>query len=594
MPNVREGFAKVWDVLPLQQRREAGRLLILMTAIALVETLGVGTIVPFMMAVGNPSVLHESGWLGKAYAWSGVANGDRFLFLLGLVVLFMLVAGNALKAIATWSIQRFSQMAGHAISLRLFRTYLARPYEYFLTRHSADLGKNILAEVQQVVSGVIWPVMSALSRGIVVLLLIALLLVADPLVTLAAMVTLGGTYALIYIATRHYLLRIGQKQVAANRGRYYVASEVFSGIKEVKLKALEDFSSERLTAPSLQFARHLAISQTLSLTPRFALEIIAFGGILVIVLFLLAERKGLSDALPLVSLYAFAGYRMLPALQEVFNSVTRIRFSWPTLNLVRQELMSSAGPSLPSVAPLPFERAIRLENVSYRYPPGESAALDDICLEVRRGERVGFIGPTGSGKSTVIDVILGLLRPSTGRVTIDGIALDSEELVRSWQMRIGYVPQHIFLADDTVAANIAFGQAPERMNRAAVERAARMAQLHDFVLNELPQGYDTQVGERGIRLSGGQRQRLGLARALYSDPAVLVLDEATSALDSETEMAVIKALDELGADCTVIMIAHRLSTVGSCDVLIRMDGGRVTASGSPDRLQKKEPAYVRM
>jgi ABC-type multidrug transport system fused ATPase/permease subunit len=566
-----------------------------MTAVALLETIGVGTIVPFMMVVANPSVLHEDNWVGRIYAWSAIGSDDRFLFLLGLAVLFVLVGGNALKATGTWSIHRFSQMAGYAIALQLFRTYLARPYEYFLTRHSADLGKNILTEVQQVVSGVLWPGLSALSRAIAVLLLIALLLVADPLLTLAAVLTLSGAYALIYVGTRRYLLRIGQKQVAANRARYYVASEVFSGVKEVKLKGLEDVSAERLSGPSLQFARHLAVSHTLSQAPRYVLEVIAFGGILLIILFLLAERKGLSEALPLVSLYAFAGYRMLPALQEVFNGVTRMRFSWATLELVRQEMMSPVAPALPFVAPLPFERAIRLENVSYRYPLGDAPALVNIYLEIPRGARVGFIGPTGSGKSTAIDVILGLLRPSNGRVMIDGIALDSEELIRSWQARIGYVPQHIFLADDTVAANIAFGEVAGRMNHAAVERAARMAQLHDFVTNELPRGYDTPVGERGIRLSGGQRQRLGLARALYGNPAVLVLDEATSALDNETEAAVIQALDELRAGCTVIMIAHRLTTVRCCDFLVRMEDGRVTASGTPDKvLEGKEPTYARI
>jgi ABC-type bacteriocin/lantibiotic exporter with double-glycine peptidase domain len=288
----------------------------------------------------------------------------------------------------------------------------------------------------------------------------------------------------------------------------------------------------------------------------------------------------------LIALYAFAGYRMLPTMQEIFASVARVRFTQPALDLLHRDLMEkSSGELTPRpAAALPFKRAIRLTNVNYRYPAGDRPVLQNIELEIPRGVRVAFIGPTGAGKSTVVDLILGLLQPTTGTVSVDDQPLQSVDVIRRWQRQIGYVPQHIFLADDTIAANIAFGQPPQEIDQVAVQRAARMAQLHEFIANELPQGYDTKVGERGIRLSGGQRQRLGLARALYGDPSVLVLDEATSALDTTTEDTVREALDGLDENHTVILIAHRLSTVRNCDILYKLDQGRLVASGSHDEV----------
>jgi ABC-type multidrug transport system fused ATPase/permease subunit len=565
-------------------------LFILMVLVAFIETLGVGTILPFVAVAANPTALDKVGPLGAVYRWSGAESENQFLLLLGSTVLLVVVAGNALKALSTWLTHRFSQMAGHALAIQLFSSYLARPYEYFLTRHSADLGTNILQEVHQVVNGVVFPAMSALSRLITVVLLVALLFVADPWLTLSAIISLGGAYGIIYALTRTLQARLGNKHIAADHGRYYIASEVFSGVKDIKLRGLEAMSIERFAVPSLSYARGLALSMMLSQTPRFFVEVVAFGGVIAILLYLLTARDGIADVLPLVSLYVFAGYRLLPALQEIFSSATRIRFSWPSLVLIHQEMADAPTPAVRTFvcAALPFTYAIRLEKVSYRYPFGEREVLTDVSLDIPHGARVGFIGPTGSGKSTTVDLILGLLRPMEGRILIDDTPLTDEETIRRWQARIGYVAQHIFLADDTIAANIAFGQRVGEIDRAEVERAARMAQFHDFIVNALPEGYETQIGERGVRLSGGERQRLGLARALYGNPAVLVLDEAMSALDDETEAMVMKVLDAIGRDVTIIAIAHRISTIRRSDLIFRMEEGRLAASGpSEDVLETK-------
>lgn len=584
---MRDTITKVRDILPPSQRRYAVWLLIMSAVSALLEAAGVVSIVPFMMVASNPEILHQNNWLGQLYQVSGFSSDNHFLFLLGAITFVVLVAGNAFKALTSWLINRFTHLSGHEISMRLNRAYLAQPYEYFLTHHSADLGKNVLAEVQQVTSGVLRPGMTAITRLVAALCIAALLLATNPLIALVVVAVLGGAYGAIYGGTRLYLSRIGQERYSANRERFHVMSEAFAAVKDLKLKGSESAYAARYERPSLRFAQLQSANQSLSELPRYGLEVVAFGGILLIVLYLLIAHDGLGNALPIIALYAFAGYRMLPTLQEVFAGFAKMRFNKPALDRLHKDLMEKV-PDLSSkdrpVDPLPFSKRILLDRIDYSYPSGNGPVLQNLSIEIPHGSRVAFIGQTGAGKSTIVDLILGLLIPTSRSVVVDETPLRDPETIRRWQRQIGYVPQHIFLADDTIAANIAFGVAPDAVDRASVEKAARIAQLHDYIVGELPEGYETRIGERGVRLSGGQRQRLGLARALYGDPAVLVLDEATSALDNETEALVIKALDGLGRDKTVIMIAHRLSTVSGCDILFRLEQGRVVASGTYDEV----------
>jgi ABC-type bacteriocin/lantibiotic exporter with double-glycine peptidase domain len=579
---LRDTFVKIRDLLPMSQQRHALWLFGLMTLVAFLELVSVASIIPFIVVISDTKVLHNDGWLARMFAASGMASEQGYLIVLGIGVLFALIVVNASKAFATRSTNRFVFLAGEILSTQLLRTYLERPYKFFLTRHSADLGRHILAETQQVINGVIQPAMVVASRGLVALFLALLLVVADPVMALASVIVVGGSYGLLYALTRVYVGRTGQQRIEANRERFRLVSELFGGIKEVKLRGLEDIYSSRYSKVAHRVGVLQAANQTLTQVPRYGLEVIAFAGILFIVLYQLAFRGSLGNALPLMALYTFAGYRLLPVFQEIFASVTKIRFNRVAVDQLHRDMADRTEPTPRplSVAPLSFNRQIELSDVTFMYPESNQPNLRNINLVIRKGQRVGFIGPTGAGKSTIVDLILGLLSPTTGAVLVDQQPLDTDDVVRSWQTRIGYVPQHIFLADESVLANIAFGRSASEIDRAAVERAARIAEIHNFIVNELPQGYETPVGERGIRLSGGQRQRIGLARALYGDPAVLVLDEATSALDTETEDAVIAGLNGLNSDCTVIMIAHRLSTVRRCDVLFKLERGLLVKSGS--------------
>jgi ABC-type multidrug transport system fused ATPase/permease subunit len=371
-------------------------------------------------------------------------------------------------------------------------------------------------------------------------------------------------------------------------------SEAFGGIKEVKVGGIERHWLSRFDSAARQLARTQLIATIVSQMPRFLLEIIAFGGMLLLLLFLMARGDGLQTVLPIVSLYALAGYRLLPALQLVYRELTILKFTVPALNRLyediseqRTEFQNESEPDESSQAlieRLPTPRqSIRLENITYTYPNAKTPTLSQLNISIAAQTTVGFVGKSGSGKTTAVDIILGLLKPEAGQLRVDDVVITAENY-GAWQKILGYVPQHIFLSDESIAANIAFGVPRRRIDLQAVERAARIANLHDFVVSELPNGYHTLVGERGLRLSGGQRQRIGIARALYHEPKVIIMDEATSALDNMTELAVMDAVHNLHSSTTVLLIAHRLTTVRDCDHIYLLDHGKVIGEGSYDEL----------
>jgi ABC-type multidrug transport system fused ATPase/permease subunit len=331
--------------------------------------------------------------------------------------------------------------------------------------------------------------------------------------------------------------------------------------------------------------------------PKFALETIAFGGLLLIVLYLLYTRRGLSLVLPLIGLYTFAGYRLLPALQAIFWGAAQVRFNGAALDVLR-DVSSAPYNSVREVdlnggTALPFNSVLELKGVTFYYPGTDAPVIEDLNLSIRSGSSVAFVGRTGSGKTTIADLILGLLSPSAGCIRADDVEITDENRSQ-WQRNLGYVPQEIYLTDDTVARNIALGIPDERIDIVAVQRAAQVAKIHDFIVNELPEGYQAKVGERGIRLSGGERQRVGIARALYQNPGVLVLDEATSALDGATEEAVFHTIESVGRARTLIIVAHRLTTVRHCDVLYVVEAGRIVARGKYDELMMSCPEFRRL
>ncbi len=586
---------KLLDLLTPHERRRAGLLLGMILVMALLDVIGVASIMPFMAVLANPQLIETNTILTATYAGLGFADPRSFMFFLGLAVLVALVTSLAFRALTTYAQFRFVLMREYTIGQRLIVGYLHQPYTWFLNRHSADLGKTILSEVHQVIGGAMMPMMSLIANGTVVIALLTFLLVIDPQLALIVSAVLGLGYSLIFNVMSGFLSRIGSERVAANQIRFTVVSEAFGAAKEVKVGGLEQAYIRRFSQPAEIYAKHQASAQVVSQLPRFALEAVAFGGMLLVVLYLMAGGGGFATALPIVALYAFTGYRLMPALQQIYNSFSQLRFFGPALDALHADLISLAPPKLadPNTAPMRFTRAITLNAVRFTYPNATKSALQNLTLRIPAHSTIGLVGATGSGKTTTVDVILGLFEPEQGSLEVDGITINDTNR-RQWQRAIGYVPQQIYLADDTVAANIAFGLDPSEIDQAAVERAARIANLHDFVVSELPHGYATTVGERGVRLSGGQRQRIGIARALYHNPQVLILDEATSALDNLTEQAVMEAVHNLGHEITIILIAHRLTTVRECDQIYLLRKGRVVAQGTYDELVEGDETFRAM
>ena len=584
---------KILDLLSLREKKTGGVVLGMMLVLAFLETAGVASVMPFLAVLGQPELVETQPVLAWVYERGGFESVDRFLFLLGVGAFVMVLVSAVFRIVTTYAMTRWTQMRRYSIGARLLATYLRQPYEFFLNRNSADLSKSILSEVDELVLKVFRPALHLIAYSLVAIVLVGFLIWLDPVVALLVATVVGGAYGLIYLSVRGVLSRMGEDRLRANRQRFTAASEALGGIKDLKVLGREEAYLRRFRGPASRFARHQSLSLTLSTVPKYLIEAVGFGGVLLLALALLRTGGNLGTVLPILGVYTFAGYRLLPSAQHIFRSISDLRFGLPAVEDAWRELQlgtESGGTPREGKDKLRLIQALCLKNVHFRYPGADHDALQGLNADIPAGRSVAFIGATGAGKTTAIDLILGLLSPTRGQIEVDGTPL-TDERVRAWQRNIGYVPQSIFLADASVAENIALGIPSEQIDRDAVQRAAKMAAIHDFIEARLPKGYDTEVGERGVRLSGGQRQRLGIARALYHEPDVLVLDEATSALDSRTEASIVEALGRLEGKKTIIMIAHRLSTVERCDRIFLLEHGRQVSTGTLEMLSKVSPRF---
>lgn len=566
----------------------------LILVMGLLDMIGVASILPFLRVLSNPQVIETTPTLSYIYNRLGFKNTTDFMFFLGFLTLAFLLVSQLFKAATFYSLTRFCKMRGYSIGSRVLAGYLFHPYSWFIQRNSADLGKTILSEVDKSIDNIIIPALRMIAYGAIIVSVLALLIFVDPVAAILGASVLGGAYAAIFAGTRRYLSKIGVERLLANEERFRVVQEAFSGVKDVKLLGLERAYVRRFRAPAARFARHDASATILGEMPRYLLELIVFGAMVIFLLALLVAADGqIDEVVPVVGLYALAGMRIMPALQNFYGCLSKLRFYRPALDSLNadiREIETLPAPPPFTGEPLRPRQEIAFVDVRYTYPGVTRPSLVDLNLVIEANTTVGLVGSTGAGKTTAVDILIGLLEPDGGTVRVDGVPIDAFNR-QAWQHALGYVPQQIFLTDDTVAANIALGVPSAEIDMTAVERAARVAELHHFVMDEMPAGYDTKVGERGVRLSGGQRQRIGIARALYHDPAVLVLDEATSALDNRTERAVMDAVHNLAHAKTLIMIAHRLSTVEECDQIFMLEHGRCVAAGSYENLLQRNASF---
>jgi ATP-binding cassette, subfamily B, bacterial PglK len=562
-----------------------------MLVVGVGEMVGVVSVLPFMQLIADPGALQRDTMVAQLARHVAFATERDALLATGTFLLIAIAANNLLAACTQWLVQRWAWALNHRLSTELLRRYLHQPYPFFLGRNTADLNRTLLSAVDSVVTGVLIPMLQATTRGLTAALIIGVVAFADLRMALFLGVVFGGAYGLVYLGVKRSQHRMGWEQFNNNGQRFRVAQEALQGIKDVKMLGREAEFMRRFAEPSQRYARAAAQNQIVGRIPRYALETIAIGGILLVLLYAIQRGRTVGLLLPQLTLYAFAAFRLMPALNELFASVIQIRFNTAALESLHRDLVAgdvpavlelaeatSTGAHAPSATESARVPLVELDRVGFTYAQATRATLVDLSLTVGHRQVIGLVGTTGAGKTTIVDLILGLLPATSGEIRIEGSVLRADT-GRGWRRRCGYVPQQVFLSDDTIAANIAFGVPERELDMSAVERAAQIAQLHEFVVG-LSDGYATVIGERGVRLSGGQRQRIGIARALYHDPDVLVLDEATNALDAVTETAVIDTIHSLARKKTLIVIAHRLSTVQECDRIYLLEHGRVVAAGS--------------
>ena len=591
---MKKTIAKLNQILTKKEKYQLLLLLVVIFVMAVLQVVGIVSVLPFVTLVMNSEQIFENEWLYRVYALGNFKDVTSFIIAIGIAMFIIIILSNSISALATWMKLNFSWNNNYRLSRRLLEKYLAMPYSFFLNQNSADLSKNVLGEVAHLTKDFLIPLLMLVTKGIMIIFILGSLLLMNVGVTLIAGLIFGGIYSLIYLNIRKKLRRRGALRMESNKERFKAVSEAFGGIKEIKIMHREAFFIKKFAQASKENVKHQSWNAVVGLIPSFTLEALAFGGIILFVLILLITSGGNAQkVIPTVVVFTYAGQKLLPAFQQVFHSFTQMQFNQAVLARIHKDI-TAENPEYPHETsplslkeampePLPFKEEIRLDKITYYYPKTRVPVIADLDMVIKYNTSVALVGPTGAGKTTLADIILGLLRPQKGALVIDGIPVTEENLV-NWQRNLGYVPQHIYLKDDTVARNIAFGLGDKDIDHEMLEKVARVANIYDFIVNELPHGFNTVVGERGIRLSGGQRQRIGIARALYHNPEVIVFDEATSALDGATEDAVLEAMENAARLRTLIIIAHRLTTVKNCDVIYLIDKGKIMASGTYDYL----------
>ncbi|MEO1072420.1 MAG: ABC transporter ATP-binding protein [Pseudomonadota bacterium] len=577
-------------LLKPKTRRGFWILLFLYLVSGIVQTLSVASIGPFLAVSLDPESFLSSP-IGRSIAETFELNsGSELIIVFGLATLSLVIVSQAMSLWLENSRLRWSHNCEAELSAGLMENFLRRRFDYFATRHSSEISQVVLHEASRVARMVIFPTVVAITRLFLVAFMVALLAIIDPVISLTAAMVLAVVYGLIAFVLSAKLGQLGSVLQKKSVARFVIAGELLAGIKEIKLRSMETASGSFFKKTTYEYARVGAKSEFLKLIPKPVIEMLLFSGVIVTICAVVLSGHDLTSIIPKASIFLFAAYRIVPNAQLVFQSVSSVRINQPFLDSVLKEWNVESDGEVRDPVAVDHRRAkeladfaeISLREVGYSYPSSDRSALDDLSMSIIRNECVGIIGKSGAGKSTVLDVLLGLLKPHSGSLDVDGEPLNSSD-VALWRNLVGYVSQAVYLSDDTIAANIAFGE--KEIDQARVEQAARLASIDEYI-EGLPEGYDTPVGESGGRLSGGQKQRLAIARALYRDPPVLILDEATSALDTETETRIMGELKNLVGTRTIVIVAHRVSTLANCDRVFEMSGGKVVAEIKPEALPK--------
>jgi HlyD family secretion protein len=589
----------IWRVLDRSQQRRLALLQLLAVIMAFCTLGGVAAVLPFFTVLAEPQSLKDIPLLNALYQQLHFAHERDFVAALGLGFVGIVLLSNAVNLIGYLAMNRFAFLVGNDLQVILFDEYLHRSYQFHARTNSATLSSKVIYETGRVTSGLLQSGFALLTNFIAIVSIVASAIFVNPLIAICAIAGLGASYVLIYVLARRRLLKNGliESRLVAERAR--IVNESFGAIKEVLVLQRQDFFIAGFARACRSISRTLADNFAISQSPRHILESLVIGGLAAVAVLLSRRGSGIGPWLAQLTFVGFAAYRLLPALQQVFAALVRIRADRPAFDSIADDLRLARARRIGTRARV-IDRSwrgrprdeLRLHAVTFRYDHDRPDVLRDISLSLPARTTIGLVGANGSGKTTLADLIAGLLIPQSGHIEIDGIVLDESNRLQ-WQSIIAYVPQQIFLLDASVAENIALGVAAAEIDRHRMLRAARLAQL-DECIADLPGGYAETLGERGVRLSGGQRQRIGIARALYRDASLLILDEAMNAVDGLIEQELMSTLDALHGELTIIVIAHRLSSVRGCDLIFELAGGTVLNSGTYGQLLRKSDRFRRM
>ena len=596
-------FSKIKELfflLDLEQRKRLYRLQVLVVLMSIAEVVSVLSIGPFMALVGDINQLQGQGFLAEWYRELEFNSTTDFLLLIASCVLGILVIATFISIFTVWRLSMYAAEIGADLSSRLYRYYMRQAWLFHASGNSNQLTNKIAQECERVTSGIFTPLMQMNAKLFMALLMCIAIFLYTPWIAVLGAVTFYITYYFLYKTVRQRLSDNGETITTEQASRFKLMGEGFGGIKDILLLGRQSTFNHRFTEASKNFANAKGKTQVYGQVPRYAVELIAFGSVITLMMYLLITHNGnLGSILPVLSIFVLAGFKLLPAFQQIYFSLSQIRGNLSGFESIRSDLFSSLEGSEDHLSKedtvdskLSIKNSIKLHNVSFQYPETSKPALFNLNIEIPVNKVIGLVGSSGSGKSTAIDILLGLISPKEGSVIIDEKRL-TEHNIRAWQNSLGFVSQTIFLADSSIKENIAFGLPIEDIDDKRIEKAIQLAHLEQFI-SELPQGFETRVGERGVQLSGGQRQRVGIARALYNDADILVLDEATSALDGITEELIMDAIHDFSGKKTIIMIAHRITTVEQCDHIYLMDKGAVIDQGSYSYLSANNKVFQRM
>jgi ATP-binding cassette, subfamily B, bacterial PglK len=586
-----------WSVLTPQQRRRVLWAQALSILMAFSTVTGIAAIAPFFAVLGDPQLIVHSSMLHWVYLNLGFVSPRSFEVALGLGFMAVVFVANLINIAGCFVMIRLSFRISTNFQSTLFEEYLARPYVFHAKTNSAVIFNNIIHETNRVTNDLLqsaFPLVTNIATGTLIIISVMWL---NPALALAMVGALGGGYVLIYLALRNWLLRSGHLQSHFLVEQTKTVNESLGAIKEILVLRIQSFFRGNFERTSQALARKAASGQLVYQSPKYLMECVTVAGLVLVALLAGRREGGIGPWLGQLTFVGFAAYRLLPILQQTFASLVRIRGERAAFSAIAPDLRLARGRQKigSAIDPTWLDRprqSIRLRNVSFRYATDRAAAISDVTLQIPARAAVGIVGPNGSGKTTLVDLLAGLLQPDVGQLEIDGIALDDANRGH-WQSRIAYVPQNIFLLDASIAQNVALGIPDAAIDPQRLALAARLAQL-DKLVATLPRGFDHPIGERGVALSGGQRQRIGIARALYTQASVLIMDEATNALDGLTEQELMATIMNLRGSYTVILIAHRLSSVRTCDVIFELAKGELSASGTYSELLAASESFKRL